>query len=188
MLIRAVSPADVEQMLDIYAPFITENAVSFEIRVPSVDEFTLRVANYTRTHPWLIAEMNGRVIGYAYASPYRERQAYQWSAECSVYVHESHRKSGVATALYTALFNICGSMGFRNLYAIITLPNERSVSFHQKLGFEKVGVFKDVGFKMGRWHDVLWMHYKTGEPDTSRAPLLFSSLSEEEVRQMLSKS
>ena len=157
MVIRPVRREDAQEMLDIYRPFVTDNSVSFELEVPSLDQFAERIVTYTKRFPWLVAEENGEVIGYAYASSYRERKAYQWSVECSVYIRSDYYGKGCAQKLYETLFEELTSRGFFNVYAIITLPNEASVRFHQKMNFEEVGIFRRVGFKFGKWHDVLWM-------------------------------
>jgi L-amino acid N-acyltransferase YncA len=155
--IRPVRLQDASQMLDIYRPFVTENSVSFELEPPTVEEFSSRIEKYTQKFPWLVAEEKGEVLGYAYASSYRERKAYQWSVECSVYVRKDQYGKGSAQLLYDFLFSELTQRGFFNVYAIITLPNEASVRFHKKMNFEDVGIFKRVGFKFGKWHDVLWM-------------------------------
>ncbi len=156
MKIRFAQKKDAGQLLEIYAPFISHSAVSFESEVPSVREFEERMKSYMQTYPWLVCEQDNEIIGYAYASRYRDRKAYQWSCECSVYVKKKFRKSGIARMLYTVLFETLKRQGFMNVYAVITFPNPASIRFHRKAGFRKFAVYKKVGYKMGKWNDVHW--------------------------------
>jgi phosphinothricin acetyltransferase len=129
------------------------------------------------------------VGGYAYGVRHRERIAYQWSVESSIYIHDDHQGAGVATALYTALTEILKLQGFRNVYAVINLPNEKSVAFHEKMGFEYFGTFKKVGYKLGRWKDVGWWELQVNEYSMNPVPPIpFSELDQEDVRKMLESS
>jgi L-amino acid N-acyltransferase YncA len=157
MLIRPVQPEDTEAVLAIYKPYIESTATTFETAVPSVTEFAVRIKLNTEKYPWLVADDNGKMIGYAYASKHREREAYQWSVESSVYVLENYHHTGIAKELYSKLFDILQQCGYVNVYAGITLPNPKSYSFHSKMGFEPVGVYKNIGYKLGKWHDVAWL-------------------------------
>lgn len=154
--IRLATERDAEGVLAIYAPIITETVISFEAEPPSADEMRQRIAN-TLTHlPWLVCEHHGEIMGYAYAGKHRERAAYQWSVEVSVYVLATARRLGVARALYHSLFEILRLQNFYNTYAGITLPNAASVGLHESMGFQSVGIYRAVGFKHGAWHDVGW--------------------------------
>jgi phosphinothricin acetyltransferase len=157
MNIRPVNIEDAAAVLAIYAPYIERTSFTFETTVPSLEDFKTRISTYTEKYPWLVAEEAGKVIGYAYASKHRDREAYQWSVESSVYVAEDYQGKGVAEKLYTALFSILQASGFVNVYAGITLPNPKSYSFHTRIGFEPVGVYKNIGYKLGSWHDVAWL-------------------------------
>lgn len=157
MVIRPVNISDAEAVLNIYKPYIENTSITFEMTVPGVEEFAARIKTYTERYPWLVAEDGGRVIGYAYATKHREREAYQWCVESSVYVMNEYHHTGIAKELYSKLFDILKSYGHVNVYAGITLPNEKSVSFHTKMGFEPVGVYRNIGYKLGKWHDVFWM-------------------------------
>lgn len=156
-LIRSATLADAPALLDIYRPFVEYLAVSFETEVPSVDEFTARIEKSLKGWAWLVAEVDGCIAGYAYGSQHRERAAYRWSVETSVYLHPDFRRQGIAQSLYSRLFDELAEMGYCNAYAGITLPNDASVLFHQSMGFEWIGVFKRAGWKFGQWHDVAWM-------------------------------
>ena len=151
-------PSDSAGMLKIYSSFITDSVVSFETEVPTEVEFASRIKQYTEKYPWLKAtDENGNIVGYAYASTYRERAAYRFCCEVSVYVHPNFQKLGVAQQLYDILFNELESAGITNAYAVIALPNEKSVGFHTKMGFKPFAVFEKVGFKFNQWIDVQWM-------------------------------
>jgi phosphinothricin acetyltransferase len=152
--IRLADENDASQMLEIYAPIVQETTISFELEPPSETEFQNRIQSYQQKMPWLVCEINGQLAGYAYASPYRTRAAYQWSVESSVYVSENHRRKGIAKALYTALLKLLQLQGFYNVVAAIALPNQPSVAVHEAVGFVPVGVFHRVGFKFGKWRDV----------------------------------
>ena len=132
-MIRLATTDDSDPILKIYAPYIENTSYTFETEVPTIDSFKERISHYQENWPWLVCEIGGVVAGYAYGSRHRERVAYQWSVECSVYVHDNYQRRGVARALYTALINILKLQGFRNLYAVINLPNDKSVSFHEKV-------------------------------------------------------
>ncbi len=155
--IRPVLPDDAAALLEIYAPWVKDSAVSFEETVPTVTEMRERIQRYTRTHPWLVAlDPQKSILGYAYASSYRERGAYRWVTEVSAYVREGGRRAGVGKALYARLMALLREQGFTRAYAVITLPNEASARFHESLGFRPFAVYQQVGFKRGAWHDVGW--------------------------------
>lgn len=155
--IRAISSDDYTAVLAIYAPFVANTTVSFEYDVPSSGTFAARIEAITDHYPFLVCELDGVVIGYAYASKHRERTAYQWSVETSVYVRPDAHRRGVASALYTALFALLKHQGFVNVYAGITQPNEQSVAFHTAMGFRAVGLYENIGYKFDSWHSVLWL-------------------------------
>ncbi|HWC47301.1 MAG TPA: GNAT family N-acetyltransferase [Solirubrobacterales bacterium] len=140
----------------IYAPHVEDGPVSFEERAPDADEMAARIERYSAGHAWLVAEREGEVLGYAYATAFNERPAYRWSTSVSVYVGDSARGEGVGRALYEALFDRLRERGFRMACAGITLPNEASCGLHESLGFELVGVNREIGWKQGAWRDVGW--------------------------------
>ncbi len=154
--IRDAESRDAPALLDIYRPFVTDTAVSFEMEPPTVPEFAGRIASAQSQWAWLVAEREGALVGYAYASAFRTRAAYRFTVETSAYVHPGHRGHGVARALYRRLFEALVEKGYCNAYAGIVLPNDDSVAFHRALGFTPVGVFHRGGFKFGRWHDISW--------------------------------
>ncbi len=156
LTVRLATPDDAPEVAAIYAPAVRDTVISFEADPPDAAEFVRRIAATFPARPWLAAEENGRVLGYAYAGAHRARAAYQWSVEPSVYVAADARRRGVGRALYTALLAILRRQGFANAYAGVTLPNEASIALHRAFGFEEVGVYRRVGYKFGRWHDVWW--------------------------------
>ena len=143
-------------MLQIYRPYVEANAVSFELEVPSLEVFGARIEKALTGWQWLAAERDGTVLGYAYGSMHRERAAYRWSVEVSAYVSAEHHNQGIGRSLYLQLFQDLANKGYCNAYAGVTLPNAASVGLHQSLGFVPIGVFKSVGHKFGKWHDVAW--------------------------------
>jgi phosphinothricin acetyltransferase len=157
LTIRTATESDAAELLEIYRPHIEHSVVSFETTVPSVAEFGERIVEYASGWSWLLAEEDGRCAGYAYGSPHRTRAAYRWSVETSAYVHEAYRQRGLGKRLYAALFVELERKGFRNAYAGITMPNDASVALHRSVGFDDVGVFRNVGWKFGAWRDVAWM-------------------------------
>jgi phosphinothricin acetyltransferase len=156
-ILRLAEPADAAGILAIYEPIVRETATSFELEPPGEEEMRRRIQSTLERRPWLVCETGGAVAGYAYAAAHRERAAYQWSTETSVYVHPDHRRHGVARGLYTALLAALRAQGFANALAGITLPNPASVGFHEACGFQWIGVYRSVGHKLGAWHDVGWL-------------------------------
>jgi L-amino acid N-acyltransferase YncA len=154
--IRLASQIDAQQIRDIYAPFCDNTPVSFETQAPTSQEMCDRIAKISRSHPWLVYENEGQVMGYAYASPHRERAAYRWAVDVSAYVQEGSRRLGVGRSLYSSLIALLQLQGFYRALAGITLPNPGSVGLHQAMGFQPLGTYQSIGYKCGRWHDVEW--------------------------------
>jgi L-amino acid N-acyltransferase YncA len=154
--LRLATSADAAAIAEIYRPIVASTPISFELDPPDQHEFERRIEKTLTNHPWLVCENRRRVAGYAYASRHRERSAYQWSVDTSVYVHSDFRRRGVGQALYTSLFRILVAQGYYNAYAGITLPNPGSVGLHESLGFKPLCVYRNVGYKMGAWYDVGW--------------------------------
>lgn len=185
-LIRIASDADASSILDIYAPYIRDTSFTFETEIPTLDSFKERINSYLQNWPWLVCEINGMIAGYAYAGRHRERIAYQWSVESSVYVHDDHQREGVGRALYTALIEILKLQGYRNLYAVINLPNDKSVAFHEKLGFEYFATYKNVGYKLGRWKNVGWWELQLNEYSPEPLPpIKFSEMNRNKIDEIL---
>lgn len=143
-------------MARIYAPYVTDTAISFEETPPTANEFAARIERSLSRWQWLVAESEDSVVGYAYGSPHRERAAYRWSVEVSVYVDRGFHRQGLGRALYTRLLADLADKGFCHAYAGTTLPNDPSVKLHTAMGFTPIGVFRAIGWKFERWHDVAW--------------------------------
>ena len=156
-MIRFAAAKDAAELLEIYAPYVTGTTVSFEYEVPAVEEFRRRVEETSARYPYLVWEEDGALLGYAYAHPYAARPAYQWSAELTVYLRQGVSRRGLGSQLYGALMELLRLQGVRNVYGCVTAENTASVAFHHALGFREAGRFSQVGYKLGRWLDVLWL-------------------------------
>jgi phosphinothricin acetyltransferase len=172
MEFRLAAAADAAGMAEIYAPIVASTPTSFEIDPPDAPEMRRRIDATLPTLPWLVCDCEGRVAGYAYASPHKTRAAYKWSVDTSVYVHSAFHRRGIGTALYKLLFEILTAQGYFNAYAGVTLPNPGSVGLHESLGFQRVGVYRRVGYKLGEWHDVGWWQRPLRRSDEVPGPTL----------------
>lgn len=157
MLIRHADPArDGAACAAVYAPSVSDGVSSFEERAPSASEMGQRISEVARRWPWLVAEVDGTVAGYAYAAQHHARPAYRWTTDVTVYIDAAHHRRGIGRALYGALFPLLQEQGLYEACAGITLPNPGSVGLHESLGFTPVGIYRNVGFKFGQWWDVGW--------------------------------
>ena len=167
--IRDATPErDAAACLAIYGPFIRDTVISFEEVLPSVEQFAERIRAAQQAHAWLVFEDDGEVVGYAYATQHRSRAAYRWATDVTIYVAQSHHRRGIARRLYEALFDRLRAQGYQVACAGVTLPNEASVALHRALGFEPVGVYRRIGWKFGRWHDVAWWQLELELADGSQ--------------------
>jgi phosphinothricin acetyltransferase len=155
--LRSATPADAPACAAIYAPYVTDTAISFETVAPGAEEMAGRIAAAVRTHAWVVFEHDGKVVGYAYGGPFESRAAYRWSCAVSVYVELGRRRTGAGRALYSALFARLADRGFRTAVAGMTVPNDASSGLHRAMGFEPVGTYRRIGWKHDAWHDVAWM-------------------------------
>ena len=156
-IVRHATAADAAACAEIYAPYVRDTAITFELEPPDAAEFARRIAVATERHAWFVLDDDGRVSGYAYSGPFRERAAYRLACEVSVYLERGLRRSGGGRALYSALLARLTERGFRTAAAGMTLPNEASAGLHRALGFAPVGTFRRVRCKHDRWHDVAWV-------------------------------
>ena len=154
--VRSATIDDGAAIQAIYAPIVASTIISFELEPPTVDEMEKRIISISRAYPYVVADQDGAVRGFAYASEHSARAAYRWSVTVSVYVAESARRSGIGTTLYSELLRQLSDRGFHAAFAGITLPNPASVGLHEALGFQHLGTYKEVGHKFGRWLDVGW--------------------------------
>ncbi len=152
----ANSARDAAAIAAIYAPFVDDTVISFEDVAPTAAEMAARIERLTDTHAWLLADDGGEILGYAYGCPHRERAAYRWATEVSVYVDPRHERRGAGRALYSSLLSALAERGYRIALAGIALPNDASVGLHEACGFTLVGVYPRIGFKHGAWWDVGW--------------------------------
>lgn len=152
----ADSTRDADAIAAIYAPYVADTVISFEDVPPTAAEMAARIERLTKTHAWVVAEHGGEILGYAYGCPHRERAAYRWATEVSVYVHPRHQRRGAGRALYETLFGLLADQGYRIGLAGIALPNDASVRLHEACEFEPVGVYRGIGFKHETWWDVGW--------------------------------
>ncbi len=156
-------PSDAEELLRIYTPYILHTAITFETSVLGIEEWMERIEKVRKEFPWLVAKSQGQIIGYAYATKFRERSAYDWCCESSIYLDDAFQGKGIAQELYSQLFRVLKKQGYVNVYAIMTSPNPKSEKFHRSFGFYDVGRFTKSGYKLGKWWDTHWMQYHLGE-------------------------
>jgi L-amino acid N-acyltransferase YncA len=179
-IVRLATEFDAPQIQNIYEPYVIETPATFELDAPDVSDIRRRVIETLVHYPWLVCEdSDGAILGYAYGSQHRVRSAYQWSADVSVYVDRRYHGLGVGKSLYKGLLGILALQGYCTAYAGITLPNPSSVRLHEGLGFTKVGVFKDTGFKLGEWRDVGWWELQLRQYDINpKTPVPFTAIAQ----------
>ena len=188
--IRDAEIADAERLLEIYAYYIQNTAITFEYEVPTLSEFQNRIRNTKKRYPYLVIEQDGSIQGYAYAGPFVGRAAYDWSCEMTIYLDRAARKCGLGRKLYEALEARLREMGILNLYACIGYPEEEdeyltrnSADFHAHLGFATVGEFHNCGYKFGRWYHMIWMEKLIGPHEDRPSPVIpFRELPPETLR------
>lgn len=163
--IRLATEADAEAIQAIYAPYVRDTVISFELEPPDVETMRGRIRKTLDQFPWLVCAEDGFVLAYAYASQHRERPAYQWSADVSVYTRPSAQRRGIGRGLYTALLDLLRLQSYYGAFAGITLPNDASIGLHASMGFQHIGVYPNVGFKFGQWRSVAWMGLALQTPD-----------------------
>ena len=169
--LRLASESDATAIAAIYRPIVETTAISFETEAPDEAEIRRRLLDTLRTHAWLVCDIDGHVAGYAYASRHRVRGAYQWSIDTSAYVDERYRRRGVAHGLYRSLLAVAAAQGYCTAFAGIALPNPASVALHERVGFMPLGVYRNVGYKLGAWHDVGWWQLPLRETLTAPPPI-----------------
>lgn len=185
-MIRLANTQDAKAILDIYAPYVINTSFTFEAEVPSEKEFAERISHYLEHWPWLVCEIDGTIAGYAYGARYRERIGYQWCVESSIYIHDDFMKKGIAHKLYSTLTELLKMQGYRNVYAVINLPNEKSVQFHERCGFNWFANYENVGYKLGQWKTVGWWQLIINDhSDEPVAPTKFSLLDENVVQKTI---
>lgn len=181
MKIRVVRIEDASRIQEIYAPYVKNTNITFEYIEPSVEEMASRIEKTLKNYPYLVVEDEGKVVGYAYASRYQERKAYDWDCDLSIYLEPFYQGKGIAKVLYMSLMMILKKMNYQNVYACITHPNEKSERFHRQLGFDLVGCFHHSGYKFKKWHDMVWMEKHIGCYDDVKEIIPFEMLDKKEI-------
>ncbi|WP_343006219.1 N-acetyltransferase family protein, partial [Intestinibacter bartlettii] len=153
---RLADVSDTKEILDIYAPYITDTAITFEYDIPSIEEFRGRIEHISLEYPYVVCTYKDEIIGYAYAHRYGERAAFQWDVELSIYLDMNYKSLGIGKILYNKVIEILKLQNVQNIYACITSANDKSIKFHEKMGFEFIGIFKDTGYKFDKWYDITW--------------------------------
>ncbi len=178
--IRTVTCFDAKELLNIYAPYVEKTAISFEYELPGIEEFASRIENTLKKYPYIAAIQNECIIAYAYASPFKQRKAYERSAETTIYVMEGKTNSGVGRLLYTTLENICKAQNIINLNACIAYPESEdphlttnSIGFHEHMGYKKVGTFHKCGYKFNTWYDMVWAEKMLCEHKSFPLPIIY---------------
>lgn len=154
---RLANISDAEEILKIYSPYITDTVITFEYDIPTIGDFKGRIESISGGYPYIVCTYNNKIIGYAYAHKYAERDAYQWDVELSIYLDMNYKGLGIGKILYNKVIDILKLQNVQNVYACITSANEKSIRFHEKLGFELIGTFKDTGYKFEKWYDITWL-------------------------------
>jgi phosphinothricin acetyltransferase len=173
--VRAATSGDAKAISEIYAPYVRDTAISFELVPPDEAEMAQRISRVLPAFPWLVYDDGGEVAGYAYGSQHRERAAYRWSADAGIYISRQAQRRGVGRALYAVLFAAMRLQGYHRVYGGITLPNAASVGLHEAMGFSRIGVYPEVGFKFGAWRDVGWWGLDLAPTaHVPEAPLMFT--------------
>ncbi len=177
-MIRIATTEDAKNLLDIYEPYVRNTAITFEYDVPSITEFTDRILRILKKYPYILLEENDQILGYAYASPFKERSAYNWSVETSIYLNKDARGKGYGRQLHDALEKLLKSMGIISMCACIGVPrgedpylDNNSVDFHSHMGYRMVGTFSHSGYKFGRWYDMSWMEKHITTPPAHSQPI-----------------
>ena len=178
LTIRTASVSDAPALLSIYAPYVEKTAITFEYTVPTPEDFRERIARTLDRYPYLAAECSGTVMGYAYASAFKERAAYDWSVETSIYVRQDLHRGGIGKALYLALEEALKRQHIINVNACIAYPNPESIAFHEHLGYKTVAHFTQCGYKQGHWYDMIWMEKMLAPHPAQPQPIIpFSEIS-----------
>ena len=186
MRCRIATPADAPRLVEIYAPYVANTAVSFATTAPTEEDFLHKIAS---PYPFLVCEENGNIIGYAYAAAFREKEAYRWDVELTIYIDGAYHGRGTGKALLARLIALLRAQGYLNVYSCITLPNDKSIGLHEALGFVEIGRFDNSGYKLGKWHSVTWYHLPLGLFDGKPAePTPLRDLPENTLSAILSEN
>lgn len=169
---RRATEEDVVPILAIYAPYVTDSAITFEYDVPSEEEFRQRIRTISAEYPYFVCESDGQIIGYAYAHRHMERAAYQWNAEISIYIRQGFTGKGFGKTMCQTLIDILRLQGIRNVFSCVTIPNERSAHLHHSMEFSTEGIFQNAGYKCGKWQTIAWFRKNIAPYTNEPAPFL----------------
>ncbi len=169
---RRATEEDVVSILAIYAPYVTDSAITFEYDVPSEEEFRQRIRTISAEYPYFVCESDGLIIGYAYAHRHMERAAYQWNAEISIYIRQGFTGKGLGKTMCQALIDLLRLQGIRNVFSCVTIPNERSAHLHHSMEFSTEGIFQNAGYKCGKWQTIAWFRKNIAPYTNEPAPFL----------------
>lgn len=184
--LRFAAVKDAHALLEIYRPYVESTSISFETEVPSLEEFEGRIREYSAFYPYLVAEEDGKILGYAYAHAFHERRAYQWTVETSIYMAEATRGKGIGKLLYGALLPLLKAQGIQNACAVVTIPNEPSLAFHRAMGFQTGNLLPDFGYKSGAWRGVAYLYRALGSHEAApQAPVSIRDLPPETLKNLL---
>lgn len=172
VIISQALAKDAPRLLEIYAPYVTDTAVTFEYTVPTLDEFTKRIETTLERYPYLVAKIDGQIVGYAYTGPLKNRAAYDWAVETSIYVDKNYQGQGIGKALYLKLEEISKLQHVLNMNACIAYPNPDSIAFHERQGYQKIAHFHQCGYKLEKWYDMIWMEKMIGEHQLNPAEFI----------------
>ena len=182
--VRLATPDDAAAIVDISAPYILETTLTFVSTVPTIEQTRQKIEQILKLYPYLVCTSDEKVVGYAYAGEVRPHDAYKWNTELSIYLDAQYHRRGIATALYTALFQILRAQGYVNLYAVVAIPNDASIALHRHFGFNEIGVHERTGFKFGEWHDVVWLHHRIDaalDPQSHGLPTPIEELNKNDI-------
>lgn len=186
MIYRTAQAEDALQISDIYRYYVENTAVTFAYDAPTEEEFRRKIQHLGKTHPFLVCEEEGRIAGFAYAAPYREKEAFQWDVELTIYLAPDACRKGLGAALMERLLRLLGLQGYLTAYSCVTLPNPGSEKLHSRFGFDTLGVHPRSGYKLGKWQDVIWLQKTLGDfPSEPMPPMPFASLDAPSVRRAL---
>lgn len=170
--LRFAAPEDAPELLEIYRPYVEHTSVSFETELPSLEEFQRRIVSFSRRFPYLVAEEDGALLGYAYAHAFHERAAYGWTVETTIYVGQKARGRGLGRRLYRGLLTLLQAQGVQTACAVVTIPNDPSIGFHQAMGFRLAGVLPHMGYKLGRWCGVGYLTLQLSQSRDAPDPVI----------------
>lgn len=186
--LRMANVNDAEEILRIYAPYVRDTIITFEYEVPTISEFRERIKNTLENYPYIVCLIGDKIIGYAYAGKYKERAAYMWNAELSIYLDKEYTKHGIGKILYKALLDILKIQNIQNVYGCITADNIASEKFHEHFGFNKLGIFHKSGYKFNKWHDVTWYEKNIGGYGEPKEVISIKEVDNKSIDEILSEN